>query len=158
MFDRFLDFLNRLPGSERSGGAGDGDDPRVAAAALLTHIMDADGERTAGERDMLKKVLAETYDLKGAALDEIMAAGDEAHREAVDLYSFTSVLDRHLDREGRLEFIALMWDMVYSDGVLHELEDNLVWRVAELIHVEREDRVGLRQAAQARAGIAAGTA
>ena len=48
-----------------------------------------------------------------------------------------------------------MWDMVFSDGVLHEIEDNLVWRVAELIHVERDHRIALRQAAQVRAGMAA---
>jgi uncharacterized tellurite resistance protein B-like protein len=153
MFDRFLDFLNQLPGAGADKSRSDSDDPRVAAAALLTHIMDADGERTAGEREMLKRLLSENYDLRGSELDKVMAAGEEADRDAVDLYSFTSVLDRHLDREGKLEFIALMWDMVYSDGVLHEVEDNLVWRVAELIHVERDLRIGLRQAAQARAGI-----
>ena len=153
MFDRFLDFLNQLPGAGSDSDVSDGDDPRIAAAALLTHIMDADGERTAGERDMLKTLLSETYGLEGSDLNRVMAAGEEADRDAVDLYAFTSVLDRHLDREGKLEFIALMWDMVFSDGVLHEIEDNLVWRVAELIHVERDQRIGLRQAAQARAGI-----
>jgi uncharacterized tellurite resistance protein B-like protein len=153
MFDRFLDFLNQLPGAGSDKSRSDGDDPRVAAAALLTHIMDADGERTAGERDMLKRLLSENYGLQGAELDKVMEAGEEADRDAVDLYGFTSVLDRHLDREGKLEFIALMWDMVYSDGVLHEVEDNLVWRVAELIHVERDLRIGLRLAAQERAGI-----
>jgi uncharacterized tellurite resistance protein B-like protein len=153
MFDRFLDFLNQLPGAGKGDGGPDDDDPRIAAAALLTHMMDADGERTAGERDMLKRLLSESYGLDGAELAKVMAAGEEADREAVDLYAFTSVLDRHLDREGKFEFIGLMWDMVFSDGVLHEVEDNLVWRVAELIHVERDQRIALRQSAQARAGI-----
>ena len=35
-------------GSKRS--AEDGDDPKVAAAALLFHVMDADGERREEER------------------------------------------------------------------------------------------------------------
>ncbi len=153
MFDRFLDFLNQLPGGGSDGEETDRDDPRVAAAALLIHVMDADGERTSEERDMLVKLLSDSYGLQGAELDRVMAAGEEADRDAVDLYGFTSVLDRSLDRDGKLAFIALMWDMVYSDGVLHEVEDNLVWRVAELIHVEGEQRIGLRLAAQQRAGI-----
>ncbi|MBO6717306.1 MAG: TerB family tellurite resistance protein [Rhizobiaceae bacterium] len=156
MFDRFLDFLNRLPGSYKGAEGPDEDDPRIAAAALLTHVMDADGERTAGEREALKALLTQAFDVKGKELKEVLAAGEEAHRDAVDLYAFTSVLNRHLDREGKTEFISLMWDMVYSDGVVHELEDNLVWRVAELIHVEREERIALRQNAQARAGIPVG--
>ena len=156
MFDRFREFLNQLPGVGDDDELAESDDPRVAAAALLTHIMDADGERTDDEKEMLKRLLGEVYGLEGAELAKVMKAGEEADREAVDLYAFTSVLDRHLDREGKLEFIGLMWDMVFSDGVLHEIEDNLVWRVAELIHVEREQRIGLRQAAQLRAGMTVG--
>ena len=155
MFDRIREFLNQLPGVGDGARSADGDDPRIAAAALLTHVMDADGERTEDEKDMLKRLLGEVYGLQGAELTKVMKAGEEADREAVDLYAFTSVLDRHLDRDGKVEFIALMWDMVFSDGVLHEIEDNLVWRVAELIHVERDHRIALRQAAQVRAGMAA---
>lgn len=155
MFDRFREFLNQLPGVGDNGDITEGDDPRVAAAALLTHVMDADGERTDEERDMLKRLLGEVYGLEGAELSTVIKAGEAADREAVDLYAFTSVLDRHLDREGKFEFVGLMWDMVFSDGILHEVEDNLVWRVAELIHVERDQRIALRQAAQVRAGMAA---
>jgi uncharacterized tellurite resistance protein B-like protein len=59
------------------------------------------------------------------------------------------VLKRHLDVEARKAFVGLMWDVVYADGELHELEDNTVWRVAELIGVEREDRITARRKAAA---------
>jgi len=42
-----------------------------------------------------------------------------------------------------------MWEVVFSDGELHELEDNLVWRVAELIGVDTRTRVSMRQSVQA---------
>lgn len=156
MFDRFREFLNQLPGAGENSDIDEGDDPRVAATALLTHVMDADGERTDDERDMLKRLLGEVYGLEGTELSKVIKAGEAADREAVDLYAFTSVLDRHFDRERKFEFVGLMWDMVFSDGVLHEVEDNLVWRVAELIHVERDQRIALRQAAQRRAGMTTG--
>ena len=57
---------------------------------------------------------------------------------------------RSLSGEERLKFIELLWEIVYSDGENHELEDNLVWRVAELLGVDGRDRVLLRQAVQAR--------
>jgi uncharacterized tellurite resistance protein B-like protein len=47
-----------------------------------------------------------------------------------------------------VEFVGVMWDVVYADGELHELEDNIVWRVAELIGVDRRDRVAARQRAR----------
>lgn len=50
-----------------------------------------------------------------------------------------------------------MWQIVYADGELLELEDNIVWRVAELMDVERHDRVEARRKAAAEAPGATGT-
>jgi uncharacterized tellurite resistance protein B-like protein len=149
MFDRIITFLKELP-------SGDGDrrkplgvdDPRVAAAALMYHVMDADGVRQDAEWERMKAILAEAYGLGGEALDRLVAAGGEADSAAVDLYAFTSVLKRHLDEQARIEFIGLMWEIVFADGELHELEDNTLWRIAELIGVDRRDRILQRQKAQ----------
>ena len=37
------------------------------------------------------------------------------------------------------------WEMVFADGELHEFEDNVVWRVAQLLHVESPDRIAMKQ-------------
>ena len=149
MFDRFLSLLNRLPKPEVAT-----DDPRVAAAALLVHVMDADGVREGGEMAELRELLSQTYGITGAELDRVVEAGEQADSEAVDLYAFTSVINRHFDQDAKRELVAMMWEMVFFDGEMHELEDNVVWRVAELIHVERNDRVALRQRARAATGAA----
>ncbi|MBZ9863510.1 TerB family tellurite resistance protein [Mesorhizobium sp. CA12] len=147
MFERVLSFLRDLPaGRETKPSA---DDPRVAASALLYHVMNADGVRQDVEWERFKQILAETYSVSGKELDALAAAGERADNEAIDLYAFTSVLKRHLDPEARKAFIGLMWEIVYADGELDELEDNTVWRVAELIGVERRDRIEARRKAAA---------
>ena len=145
MFERLFSFLKRIPAAAESERAPGRDDPRVAAAALMFHVMHADGEQTEGERDRIEAVLAETYGLGDGELAEIVSAAEEVEREAVDLYSLTSVLKRHLDETARIEFIGVMWDIVYADGELHEVEDNVIWRVAELIGVSARDRVTMRR-------------
>ncbi len=104
----------------------------------------------------MKELLAEAYGLSGEALDRLVAAGGAADDAAVDLYAFTSVLKRHLDETARIEFIGLMWEIVFADGELHELEDHTIWRIAELIGVDRRERVLQRQKAQAQAPGATG--
>ena len=155
MFERVLSFLRDLPSG--AGPSANADDPRVAASALLYHVMNADGVRQDVEWERFKQVLSESYSISGAELDALAAAGERADNEAIDLYAFTSVLKRHLDAEARKAFIGLMWEIVYADGELHELEDNTVWRVAELIGVERQDRVEARRKAAAAAPGASGT-
>ncbi|MEI9424024.1 TerB family tellurite resistance protein [Mesorhizobium sp. Cs1299R1N1] len=155
MFERVLSFLRDLPAGSASHTSTD--DPRVAASALLYHVMNADGVRQDVEWERFKAVLAQSYSINGAELEALAAAGERADNEAIDLYAFTSVLKRHLDAEGRKAFIGLMWEIVYADGELHELEDNTVWRVAELIGVERHDRIEARRKAAAEVPGARGT-
>lgn len=150
MFERVLSFLKDLPVGGAHVRTGQ-DETRIAAAALLYHVMNADGVRQDVEWERFKTILAETYAVHGRELEELADAGEKADNEAIDLYAFTSVLKRHLDPEARKAFIGLMWDIVYADGDLHELEDNTVWRVAELLDVERVDRVAAKRAAAAKA-------
>lgn len=157
MFDRIITFLKDLPSGDADRDKLSGaDDPKVAAAALMYHVMDADGVRQDAEWELMKELLAHTYGLSGEELDRLVAAGEKADEEAVDLYAFTSVLKRHLDEQARVEFIGLMWEIVFADGELHELEDNMLWRIAELIGVDRRDRILQRQKAQAQAPGATG--
>jgi uncharacterized tellurite resistance protein B-like protein len=147
MFERLVSFLKGLPPGAPGSRLERGDDPRIAAAALMFHVMNADGVRHDVEWERLKEVLAESYGVGGEELETLVAAGEKADNEAIDLYAFTSVLKRRLDEEARIEFIRAMWEVVYADGVLHELEDNTLWRVAELIGVDRRERVLARQEA-----------
>ena len=155
MFERVLSFLKDLPAGISTKPSRD-DDPRIAAAALMYHVMDADGVRQDAEWERIKELLTELYSITGDELEELVKAGQQADTEAVDLYAFTSVLKRHLDEDDRVRFIRVLWDVVYADGEIHELEDNTLWRVAELIGVDRRDRIAMRQEAARRAPAAHG--
>lgn len=147
MLDRFISFLKQIDAPRAK--VLDADDPRVAAAALMFHVVNVDGVLDAAEEAKLRELLASTYDVEGDALDSLLAAGDKADRESIDFYAFTSVLNRHLDEAGRKQFIGLLWEVVFSDGKMDELEEDTVWRVAELLGVDGRDRVELRRRARA---------
>jgi uncharacterized tellurite resistance protein B-like protein len=145
MLDRLITFLKTLPEGKSTRRRASADDPRVAAAALMFHVINADGVLEESEKSKLRSALSEAYSVKGGELDDLIAAGKEAEREAIDLFAFTRVLKRELDAEARLQFIGLLWTMAYADGRADELEDNIVWRIAELIGVDSRDRVEARQ-------------
>ncbi|TGW02053.1 hypothetical protein EN788_54500, partial [Mesorhizobium sp. M2D.F.Ca.ET.145.01.1.1] len=56
MFERVLSFLRDLPAGSASHTSAD--DPRVAASALLYHVMNADGVRQDVEWERFKALLA----------------------------------------------------------------------------------------------------
>lgn len=145
MLDRLISFLKNLPHDDSGSRAALADDPRVAAAALMIHVINADGLQHDSEKATLRSALSEAYSVSGRELDALVAAGEKADQEAIDLYAFTRVLKRHLDPKQCLEFVGLLWTMAYADGRADELEDNTVWRVAELIGVDSRDRIAARQ-------------
>ena len=126
-------------------------DHRLAIAALLVHAVAIDGIIADAERAKIRQVLASEFSLSADETRELVAEARARDNEAVDLYSFTSVLKRALDAEGRIRCVEMLWEIVFADGEVHELEDNLVWRVAELLAVSRQDRLRLkRQVARTR--------
>jgi uncharacterized tellurite resistance protein B-like protein len=145
MFDKLREFLRSVAGENDRRAAFTRDDPRVAMAALFYHVIEADGVVSANEQETLRTALKDAFDLDEQELKALLEAGQKADDEAVDLYRFTSVLRHAFDAEQRIAFIELLWQLVYADGVRDELEDNIVWRVAELLGVSGRDRVLMRQ-------------
>jgi len=150
MFDRICRFLQEI-GDDSSHKDQKPDDARVAVVALCYQVMEADGIVSESEQRRLKDLLEEKYSVHGSKLDELIAAGETAGNEAVDFYRFTSDVKRHLDEEQRVRLIGLLWDIAYADGKRNEMEDNVVWRISELIGVSGRERVLERQAARERA-------
>jgi uncharacterized tellurite resistance protein B-like protein len=120
------------------------DDKRLAAAALLFHLVDIDGIIEDSESEKLRQILQARYELTDEETSELISAAKQRDEEAVDLYGFTSVLKRTTDEAERLAIIEMMWEIVYADGHVHEFEDNTIWRVAELLGVSSRDRMTLR--------------
>ena len=128
------------------------DDYRLAAVALLVHAATIDGDISPSERDKLHAVVKQRFSLDDATADELIDKATEAEHESVDLYHFTSLLNRVLDEEGRTRIIEMMWEIVYADGQRDELEDNLLWRAADLLGVSQRQRIELRQRIATKSG------
>jgi uncharacterized tellurite resistance protein B-like protein len=145
MLDRLIVFLKSIAAPADDKPFADPDDPRVAVAALLIHLMDADGVRTENEIGRLRALIAECYGLSHEDTETLIAQGEIADRESVDFYRFTKVIERAFDRDQRRDFVAMMWEIVLADRRIGELEDHVLWRVAELIGIEQAERIAIRQ-------------
>lgn len=127
----------------RPDAALDQHDPKLSVAALLVHLAAVDGQIKDAERTAIKGALQEHYGLDEQSVDRLVKDAALRDAEAVDLYSFTSAITQ-LEMADRIEIVRMMWTVVFADKKNHELEDNMVWRIAELIGVSSRDRTVLR--------------
>jgi len=156
MFEAFKSFVSDFVTGEKHPSQFADDDYRLAAAALLVHAAAIDGEVSPSERDKLRAVIKQSFALDDAATDELIEKATAAEHESVDLYHFTHLLNRALNEGGRARVIEMMWQIVYADGSRDELEDNLVWRAADLLGVSPRERIALRLRVGGEAGEAGG--
>jgi uncharacterized tellurite resistance protein B-like protein len=145
MFEAFRKFLSDVAEGGKHPSRFEPTDDRLAAAALLVHAVSIDGNMSDIERAKLHALIKRQFGLDEAATDELLLEATEAEREAIDLYHFTSVLNRSLDEDGRRRVVEMMWEMVHADGRVTEFEDNLIWRAADLLGVSSRERIELRQ-------------
>jgi uncharacterized tellurite resistance protein B-like protein len=149
MLDRLMKLFNADSSTTAVPVLAD-DEVRLAAGALLVHAMRIDGTAAEAEHAKMKETLTQRFELADEELAELIEASQDADSNANDLYQFTSKLTRHLDQPGRQRIVEMLWEVVYADDVLDAYEDNLVWRVAELLGVSTRDRMDLKKQVRAR--------
>jgi uncharacterized tellurite resistance protein B-like protein len=145
MFAAFKSFISDIVEGDKHPSQFAEDDYRLAATALLVHAAAIDGDMLDSERGKLHAVIKQGFALDDAATDELIAKATAAEHESVDLYHFTHVLNRTLNEAGRARVIEMMWEIVYADGRRDELEDNLLWRAADLLGISPNERIALRR-------------
>jgi uncharacterized tellurite resistance protein B-like protein len=152
MFAGFRKFLSEVSEGDKHPAHFAHNDYRLAAAALLVHAAAIDGDVGDAEREKLHTVIKRQFALDEATTDELVAEATEAEHDAIDLYHFTSLINRSLDEEGRRRVVEMMWEIAYADGDVDEFERNLIWRAADLLGVSSRERIELGQRVAGRRG------
>ena len=141
MFERFRKFLAEVSEGGKHPAHFDQNDYRLAAAALLVHTAEIDGNMSDTERRQLHAVLQHRFELTEADTQALISEATEAEHEAIDLYHFTTVINRSLDENGRQRIVQMMWEIVYADGRVSEFESNLIWRAGDLLGISSRERI-----------------
>ena len=144
MLDGLRQFIADIVSPDAQPRTFDEGDYRLAATALLIHVVSLDGEPSAVEKRKLHSLIETRFKLDRGAADQLIALATRAEGDAVDLYHFTSVLMREVNEQGRLRIVEMMWEMVFADGKVTEFEDNVLWRAADLLGISGRDRIELK--------------
>jgi uncharacterized tellurite resistance protein B-like protein len=151
MLDGLRQFIADVVSPEAPRGrAFDDNDYRLAATALLIHVVSLDGEPSKAEQRKLHSLIESRFGLDPGTADRLIASATRVEGDAVDLYHFTSVIMRQVDETGRLKIVEMMWEIAYADGAVSEFEDNVVWRAADLLGISSRDRIELKHRIAAR--------
>lgn len=137
MFEHLKQFFSHEPWPP---GGGQPDQQKIAVAALLIEAAGMRDRFGDEERQVIERILSRTYQLQSDAATRLLRAAQEADEKSAQLFPFTHQIVEGMAPEGRVEVIEMLWETVYSDGILSPDEDALIRQVASLLYVSDRDR------------------
>ncbi len=135
-------FLSRMSPPEGPRGP---DPVAIAACALLLEIAHADDVFAPEERERILRAVREDLGVAPADVEEVVRLAEEERRESVDLYQFTKLVGEKFTREQRLCLLEVIWGVVYADGQLTAVENQLARRIAELLGFQHPEVQAVRE-------------
>jgi uncharacterized tellurite resistance protein B-like protein len=155
MFGSLAAFITNLAHDRRSRIQSENRERLIATTALLIRVATLGGEMSEARRRSLFDVLRSRFGLDDSAISQLIDDAEAANRGAVDLYRFTRQLNETVDDQGRRQIVQMMWELIFADGGVSELESNIIWRAADLLGVSSRQRIELRQNVAAEKVVAA---
>ncbi|MRX49200.1 TerB family tellurite resistance protein [Paracoccus sp. S-4012] len=146
----FRNLLSRLLSDDADAAALSPGDADLAIAALLVRVARSDDHYTRLERALIDEILARRGGFDSVEAADRRAAAEMIEAEAPDTVRLTRRIKEFVPLEERIEIIASMWEVVYSDGHRHAEEEAMVRLAAGLIGVNDRDSNLARQAVLAR--------
>ena len=108
---------------------------QLATAVMLVEVMRADATFAAEERAAVLAALRVKFGLTEDEAQRLAELAEAAARQASDLFAFTSRIDEAFSMEQKIQMVELLWQVAYADGHLAAHERQVMWRIADLLHV-----------------------
>ncbi len=121
---------------------------QLATAALLIEVMVIDGNLDPDETQSISATLSRMLDLSAQQVDELIELSHAEVREATSLYQFTSEINKHFGHNKKLSLMTAMWRVAFADGHLDKHEENIIRRVADLLHIRHSEYIRCKQLAR----------
>lgn len=132
-----------------SGDGGDAEHRRnLAAAALLIEVARADFDFDDGEQRAIETLLTDTLDLQPDEIEELVRLATEESREATSLHQFTRLINETHSLEEKRRLMQQLWHVAFADGRIDRYEEQLLRRVADLLHLRHKEFMQAKHAAE----------
>jgi uncharacterized tellurite resistance protein B-like protein len=109
---------------------------RLATASVLLETAYADESFSIAEKNDIVEYLRQRFELDENDAHELLESAEEHRSNTIDHFAMTNFLRQHSSLQERIDIVKEMWRLVYRDGNLHQYENYLVRKLADLLGLE----------------------
>ena len=102
---------------------------------LMIEAAYTDGEIEKSELDKIKLILINNFKEDPNEVKQFLDKAIMNKNNAKSLYHYTSSINKNFTDDKKLLLIEALWEIVLSDGNIHDYESNLIRRLAGLLYI-----------------------
>ena len=102
---------------------------------LMIEAAYTDGQIDDNELKKIKFSLIEIFKEDTNEVELVLNAAVKNKNNSKSLHYYTSYINKNFADDKKLLLIETLWEIVLSDGEVHDYESNLIRRLAELLYI-----------------------
>ena len=102
---------------------------------LMIEAAYTDGQIDESELHNIKLSLVNIFEEDPSEVDLILEESVKNKNNSKSLHSYTSFINKNYSDEKKLLLIEALWQIILSDGEIHDFESNLIRRLSGLLYI-----------------------
>ena len=104
-------------------------------SGLMIEAAYTDGKIDNEELNKIKSSLINIFNEDSKEVDLVLSEAINNKNNSKSLHYYTSYINKNFTAERKLHLIEVLWEIVLSDGEIHDFESNLIRRLAGLLYI-----------------------
>ena len=102
---------------------------------LMIEAAYTDGQVDKTELFKIKSSLISIFAEDPEEIDIVLEKAEKNKNNSKSLHHYTSYINKNFDDKKKLLLIEALWEIVLSDGQIHDFESNLIRRLSGLLYI-----------------------
>ncbi len=130
-----INFLKNILNNENLHEDKDNNKNLELLCGLMIEAAYTDGQIDENELNKIKSSLINIFEEDSNEVDLVLDKAIKNKNNSKSLHYYTSFINKNFNDDKKLLLIEALWEIVLSDGEIHDFESNLIRRLAGLLYI-----------------------
>ncbi len=106
---------------------------------LMIEAANTDGQIDQGELTKINTILVDTFKENPSDVQKYIDKAIEDRNNTNSLFHYTSKINKEFSHDKKILLLETLWEIVLSDGAIHDYESSLIRRLSGLLYISDID-------------------
>ena len=130
-----INLLKNILNNQSSSEEKDDNKNLELLCGLMIEAAYTDGKIEQSELNKIRSSLIDVFSENPEDVDLVLDTAVKNKNNNKSLHYYTSYINKHFNHDKKTLLIEALWEIVLSDGDVHDFESNLIRRLAGLLYI-----------------------